>query len=168
MSNNKLISMLVGLGMLGACGDDRGRDAQNDNGADLAMTIDGGNEGGANVSLDLTGIKGKISLPKLRIGTGDVDIDGVKLYPGSRVTGIDISGEDGRSEGSLGIRFDSDASPETVRDYFVKALKEKGVVASAQGYRIDGFDKDGKPFRITLGEQGKGTRGVLKLGSKAR
>ena len=54
-----------------------------------------------------------------------------------------------------------------MRDYFVNALKEKGVESVAEGNRITGRDKDGKPFSITLSAQGDGTRGVMKLGSKA-
>lgn len=167
MLNHKLISMLLGLGLLGACseGDERNRDAQNDNGADVSMSIDGGNKGGANVSIDLPNVKGKFSLPKIKLDTGDVDIDGVKLYPGSRVTSVDIAGEEGMSEGSLGIRFDADASPASVRDYFLNALKEKGVTASAQGDRITGNTRDGKPFSISLTQQGDVTHGLLKLGS---
>lgn len=164
--------MLIGLGMLGACseGDERGREAQNDNGAEVAMSVDGDKNGGngANVSIDLPSIKGKFSLPKLKIDTGDLDIDGVKLFPGSRVTGVDIAGEEGMSEGSVGVRFDSDAAPAKVRAYYLAALKAKGIEVSAQGDRIIGHDHEGKPFSISLTEQGEGTRGVIRMGSARR
>lgn len=160
--------MLIGLGMLSACseGDERGRDAQNDNGADISVSAGGGgNNSGANVSIDLPAIKGKFSLPKIKIDTGDVDIDGVKLYPGARVTGVDIAGEEGMSEGSVGVRFDTDAAPAKVRAYYLDAFKAKGIAASTQGNRITGRDHAGKPFSISLTEQGEGTRGVVKMSS---
>lgn len=162
--------MLIGLGMLGACGegDERRRNAQNDNAADVAMNVEGSNGGAANLSLDLPDIKAQIRLPKIKLKTGDVDIDGVRLYPGSRVTGIDLAGEEGQSEGSVGIRFDIDAKPDEVRDYFVDAFKQKGVAVTVQDYRISGRDHDGKPFSIVVEEQGEGARGVLKLGNKGR
>lgn len=168
MLNGRLISMLIGLGMLGACGeaDDRRREAQNDNGADVSMRVEGENGAAANIAIDLPDIKGKITLPKVRIATGDVDIDGVKLYPGSRVTGVDIAGEEGTSEGSLGIRFDAGDGPDKVRDYYLAAFRKKGITASAQGGRIIGRTGDGKPFSIALEAQGEGTKGVLRIGNK--
>src|SRR5512139_2351359 len=120
MSHYRFISMLIGLGVLSACNDpdERRVSAQNDNGTDLSMSVDGGN-GGANGKVS-------ISLPSLKLNNPDVDIDGVKLYPGARVTGVDISGEDGQSEGGMTIRFISDAAPNKIRDYYITAFMAKG------------------------------------------
>lgn len=170
MPNSRLISLLIGLGMLGACGESekRARDAQNDNGADFALTLDG-NEGSANVSVDLPVIQGKFRLPALKIGT-DVDIEGVKLYPGTKVTGIDIAGEEGHSDGSLAIRFLSDAAPAALRRYYLDAFKEKGMAVTSSAYSISGRGENGKPFRIDLEPQddGSGTSGTIRFGARAR
>ncbi len=160
MSHHRFISMLIGLGMLSACNDadERKLNAQNDNGADLSMHIDGGN-GGA--WIDAT-----IGLPGLKLGTPSVDIDGVKLYPGARVNGIDVSGHAGDDEGGVVIHFDSDAAPDKIRDYYLAAFKEKGLKAAAEGQAMIGRDEDGKPFRIALTPQNDGTRGEIHVGQK--
>ena len=160
MSHYRFISMLIGLGMLSACNDtdDHKLKAQNDNGADLSMHIDGGN-GGARIDA-------KIGLPGLKLGTPNVDIDGVKLYPGARVTGIDVSGQEGDDEGGVIIRFDSADAPAKIRDYYLAAFKEKGLAASVDGTTITGRDHDGAPFRIALAAQSNGTRGEIHVGTK--
>ncbi len=162
MSYSRLISMLIGLGMLSACGepDERNLAAQNDNGSDLSMNIDSGGNGAGRISIDLP----KIGLPALKLGKADVNIDGVKLFPGARVTGVDVSGEEGESEGGVGVRFDADATPDTVRDYYLAAFKNKGLRASADAMGISGRDHAGTPFRIDLEPQGEGTRGVVHVG----
>jgi hypothetical protein len=161
MSHYRFISMLIGLGVLSACNDpdERKLNAQNDNGADVSMSIDGGNNGAtAKVSL---------SLPSLKLNAPEVDLDGVKLPPGARVTGIDLSGQEGTSEGGVTIRFDSDLAPDKVRDYFLAAFKEKGMTAAKDATGISGRDHSGKAFRIELTDQGSGTRGTVHQGSKA-
>ena len=162
MSHYRFISMLIGLGVLSACNDpdDRKLNAQNDNG-DLSMTIDGGNNS--------SGTEAKISLrlPSFKLNNPNVDIDGVKLYPGARVTGIDLSGEDGQSEGGMIFRFDSDATPDKIRDYYLAAFKKKGVTAVLVRGGIAGHDESGKAFRIVLEENGTATRGTIQIGSKA-
>ncbi len=166
MLNSRLISMLIGLGILSACseGDDRGRDAQNDNGADLSMRIDGGNEGAGKISVAIPGIGRKLKLPALSLGKTDVDIDGVKLYPGAKVTGVDVAGQEGASEGGVVIKFDSPAAPQAIQSYYLDALRKKGLTASAEGTGVSGHDHDGKSFRIDLDAQGSGTRGVIHIG----
>ncbi len=162
MPHNRLISMLIGLGMLSGCGDadDRKASAVNDNGADVSLHVGGNDADGAKIA-------GKFKLPSIKLGTQDVDIAGVRLYPGAQVTGIDVAGEEGESEGGVTIRFDSDASMMSVRDYYLIAFKKRGVAATLKGNDITGRDLDGKAFNIALTPEGESSRGVIKLGSKA-
>lgn len=165
--------MLVGLGMLGACseGDDaKHRAAQNDNGTDLSLSLDGGNgvikadgESGK-LSIDLPGLKGAITMPKIELSGDKVDIDGVKLYPGSRVTGMDVNDDGGEGAGKVRIRFEADAPPTKVQRYFLDAFKDKGVTATAQGTGLSGVDEDGKSFSIDLAGAGTGTHGTIHMG----
>jgi hypothetical protein len=138
MSHYRFISMLIGLGVLSACNDsdERKVSAQNDNGGDLSMNVDGGGNKGGKISL---------RLPSIKLGAPEVDIDGVKLYPGARVTGVDISGQEGQSEGGLNVHFDADVAPDTVRDYYLAAFKSKGMGVTQTSYGVSGRDKDGKP-----------------------
>jgi hypothetical protein len=160
MSHYRFISMLIGLGVMSACNDpdERRVSAQNDNGSDLSMSVDGGKNGGGKISL---------SLPSIKLGAPEVDIDGVKLYPGARVTGVDISGQEGQSEGGLIVRFDADVAPDKVRDYYLAAFKSKGVAVTQGGEGISGHDEDGKPFRIMLSDNEGNTRGAIQMGNKA-
>jgi len=160
MSHSRLISMLIGLGMLSACSDadDRKQSAQNDNGADVSLNVSGQN-GAAK-------IEGRFKLPSIRLGTSDVDIAGVPLYPGAVVRDVDVAGEEGQSEGSVTIRFDSDASLVSVRDYYLIAFRKRRVAASLKGNDITGRDLDGKPFSIAMTAEGESMRGVIRLGSK--
>jgi hypothetical protein len=174
MTHHRFISMLVGLGMMSACseGDERKTQAQNDNGADVSLSIDGGNASirsdgnSTSVTVDLPGVKGGFKLPSIKIDSGDVDIDGVKLYPGSRVRAFEVSGEEGGSEGSFTLRFDADASPAAVQRYFLDAFKAKGVAARTRGMGVAGTDHDGKQFAIDLDAMDGGTRGVITLGHR--
>lgn len=161
MPHYRFISMLIGLGVLSACNDpdERRVSAQNDNGSDVSMSIDGGNGGGPG--------KISLSLPSLKLDNPDVDIDGVKLFPGAKVTGVDISGQDGGSEGGLIVRFNADAAPDKIRDYYLKAFKAKGMAAMATRGGIAGTDHDGKPFRIDLEANDGRTRGAIHMGNKA-
>lgn len=165
MPHYRFISMLIGLGVLGACNDadERRVGAQNDNGSDASMSIDGGNGGGnsggpASISL---------GLPSLKLDNPDVAIDGVKLFPGARVTGVDISGQDGRSEGGLTVRFDAKVPPDKIRDYYLAAFMAKGMTTTLTRGGISGTDRDGKPFRIHLEANDGGARGTIHMGNKA-
>lgn len=170
MPNSRFMVMLTGLGVLGACNapGEGGAGAPGGNGGDTAMRAESEGNGAAQVSLDLPGVEGRFRIPSIRLGRADVDIDGVKLYPGAKVTGVDLAGEEGHSEGAVTIRFRADAAPAAVRDYFVAAFREQGVSAKASGAAIAGRDSNGKPFRIDLAAEGEGTIGTLRLGSERR
>ncbi len=157
MSNTRFITLLLGLGMLGACGapEERRLDVQDDDGA-------------ADVSVDMPGVEGRFRIPAIKLDNADVDIDGVKLYPGTKVTGVELSGEEGHSEGALVIRFRADAAPASVRDYYLEAFSKKGMRMTASGNGITGQDSNGKPISIALVAQEGGTMGTVRLGRRAR
>jgi hypothetical protein len=175
MTQFRFIGMLVGLGMMSACSDsdERRTAAQNDNGVDVSLTLDDGegNAGGAGnetrIAIDLPGLKGGLKIPGIKIGSGDFDIDGVPLYPGAQVTGFDVRGQDGGSEGSVTLRFKADAVPAKVQSYFLDGFKAKDMAARADGKGVTGTTHDGKPFRIQLNDQDGGTRGIIVIGPEA-
>jgi len=156
----RIISMLIGLGVLSACSDPDAHEgtASNENGGNRAISVDSGNKSAGKFSL---------SLPSIKLGAPQVDIDGVGLYPGARVTGVDISGQDGQSEGGLTVRFDADVAPDKVRDYYLAAFRSKGMAVTQTPYGVSGRDMDGKPFRILLEDNSGKTRGTVRVGNKA-
>jgi hypothetical protein len=116
----------------------------------VSISADGDN---SQVSIDTPLFKTKVKLPGEMITNSSFDLDGVKLYPGSNVTGVNVNAGEGQKS-AVTIRFDSPASTATVRDYFVKAFADKKMTVTQTATGLSGSDKDSSPFSITLTEEG--------------
>ena len=112
-----------------------------------------------NISFDVPFAKGQIKVPAGFMHEGDVDIDGVKLMPGSRVTGFNLDSHNDVS--NVEMAFTAPASPDEVRAYFIDQFKKKGIEASASGDSVSGKSKDGNPFRIEIGPAAGGSQGKI-------
>ena len=132
-----------------------------------------GDQAGGNVSIraddsgkvafNLAVGNGELTIPGLKIDDADFDIDGVRLMPGSHVTGISV---DARGEaGTVNIGFTSPASPEGTRAYFVDRFKAEGVRAAVNGDTVTGTTGDGEPFTITVGAAPGGSAGKIAIQS---
>lgn len=68
-----------------------------DNGQDGAsITIGkGGDDDGGNhsVSINAPGFSAKMNLPNLDLGSGTMQIDDMKIFPGTKIHGVDIAGD---------------------------------------------------------------------------
>ncbi|MDZ7893933.1 MAG: hypothetical protein U5M50_02565 [Sphingobium sp.] len=157
---------LAGATLLASCGKDDGPGE----GTQITIANASGNvvaaagKDGA-VSVNVPGLQMKVDLPKIKLDADNFDMDGVKLYPGSKVTAIDVRADDdaaGKDDGGVAIAFDAPGDPAKVQDYFLKAFKDKGLEARADGSGVSGKDEDGKPFTITLTTSGAGqTKGRI-------
>jgi hypothetical protein len=165
---------LAALALLAACddtrhasSDDKGTDVRVQ-GADGKAVIEADSNSGR-VSVDIGGLKGSVDLPRVALDAADFDMDGVKLYPGSKITGMDVkAGPDGDDDGSVTVRFTAPAAPGAVSDHFLTAFrKEEGTTVSVNAGGLSGKDEDGKPFTIELKPDGAGTTGVIRLGQGA-
>lgn len=108
--------------------------------------------------------EGKLKVPGAMVGRSNFDIDGVKLMPGSTVTGFSVFARD---EGSLvTMAFNAPAGPDAVRAYFVDQFKQKGVDAALSGDSVTGKSKDGNPFTITVTPSGGGSQGKIEVQDK--
>lgn len=129
---------------LAACNDDIGN-------VQLSMNDTDGN--GASLSLDLPGIKGNIDLPKAKVNGADFDLNGVKLYPGSKIGKLNLgfSGA-GKGDGNavVDVTFESPATPDKVRDYFKERLPKAGFKLEDAGLGFTGKTDEGKPFAMEL------------------
>ena len=112
-----------------------------------------------NISFDVPFAKGQIKVPAGFMHEGDVDIDGVKLMPGSKVTGFNLDSHHDIS--NVEMAFTAPASPDEVRAYFIDQFKKKGIEASASGDTVTGTSKDGNPFRIEIGPAASGSQGKI-------
>src|SRR5216117_3725296 len=107
-----------------------------------------------NVAFNLPFVKGQVKVPSGFMHKGDFDIDGVKLMPGSSVTGFSVFARDKGS--TVNMSFASPASPDAVRSFFVDQFKQKGVEAALAGDAVSGKTKDGSPFTIQVGPAANG------------
>src|SRR5437762_7904634 len=89
-----------------------------------------------NVAFNLPFVKGQVKVPSGFMHKGDFDIDGVKLMPGSSVTGFSVFARD---KGSIvNMSFIAPGSPDDVRSYFVDQFKQKGVEVALAGDAVSG------------------------------
>jgi len=129
-----------------------------DNGAVALRTT------GDQVSVRLPGISADVKVPGLNLDAGDMDIDGMKLHPGTKLAGLTADGAGGG--GQVRLNFTDDAAPAQVARHYREA-------APAAGWRLDSASdarvaatKGGagaKHFEILLYPAGNGTRGTITV-----
>ncbi|MGA1799912.1 hypothetical protein VH567_14150 [Sphingomonas sp. 4RDLI-65] len=143
---------LSGVLALSAC------DRSNE-GASVSINADGGNVLGAingetgEMKIDVPGFQGTVKLPKIRLDTGNFDLNGVRLYPGSSIKNLNIVGND--KAGGLRVAFASPATPTIVRDWFAERLGKVGYKVHPEGTNLIGTTDENKPFRLELAPDGK-------------
>jgi hypothetical protein len=95
---------------------------------------------------------------------GNFDIDGVKLMPGSQVTGFSLDAHDKASV--VNMSFTAPASPDAVRAYFLDQFRKKGRDVAVAGDSVTGKSKDGSPFTIQVSPAGSGSNGMIRIEDK--
>lgn len=116
------------------------------------------------ISFNLPIAQGQVKVPTSFMHEGNVDIDGVKLPPGSSVTGFNVDAHDHGA--TVNMNFTAPMSADQVRGYFVDAFKKKGVDAAISGGSVSGKSKDGSPFIIQVNQAGSGSDGKIQIQSK--
>ena len=156
---------------LAACGGHDDKDGTtiqfNADGAD--GNVSGGMDASGKIAIDAPGFSGSLKLPKLHLAADDFDMNGVHLYPGSSVTGMNINahdkGEGGDSDGAVTVSFTSPANPDTVRGWFLDRLNKAGFSIKPDGTGLSGFTDDKKPFRLDLSPDGADkAKGIITIG----
>lgn len=125
---------------------------------DKSVSIAGDASG--NISFDVPFAKGQVKVPEGFMHGGDVDIDGVKLMPGSQVTNFTMNSRDKVSV--VEIAFTSPQAPDQVRAYFVDQFRKRGAEASVSGDTVTGKSRDGNPFTIQVTPSGSGSQGKIQ------
>ena len=117
-----------------------------------------------NISFNLPIAQGQVKVPASFMHEGNVDIDGVKLMPGSSVTGFNM---DAHGHGAtVNMSFTAPAAPDEVRSYFVDQFKKQGVDAAISGDAVTGKSKDGSPFTIQVAAAWSGSQGKIAIQSE--
>ena len=117
-----------------------------------------------NIAFNLPIAEGKLKIPGNFMHEGDVDIDGVKLMPGSSLTGFNLDSHNDVS--NVDMSFTSTASPYEVRSYYVDQFKKQGVDAAIAGDAVTGKSKDGSPFTIQVAPAANGSTGKIVIQDK--
>ncbi len=129
---------------------------------DENVTINADDSG--HIAFNLPFVQGQVKVPSGMMHNGNFDIDGVKLMPGSQVTGVNVDAHD---QGALvNISFTAPASADDVRAYFVDAFKKQGVEAALAGDAVSGKTRDGSPFTIQVASAATGSTGKIVIQSK--
>ena len=116
---------------------------------------------GGNIAFNLPIAEGKVKIPGAFMHEGDIDIDGVKLMPGSKVTGFNLDSRDDVT--NVDMSFSAPATPDQVRSYFVDQFRDHGAAVKLAGDTVSGTSKDGSPFSIQVRPAGSGSQGKIVL-----
>jgi len=118
-------------------------------------------DGSGKIAFDLPFAKGQVKVPSGWMHKGNFDIDGVKLMPGSEVTGFSLDAHDKASV--VNMSFTAPAAPDAVRSYYVEQFRKKGLDAAVAGDSVTGKSKDGNPFTIQVSPAGSGSKGTIRV-----
>lgn len=149
--------LLVAVLALAAC--DRGSGdgtAISINAHDADGNVTGSFQNGS-LAIDAPGFQGAIKLPKIQLDAENFDMNGVHLYPGSKITGMNIDAQDhrgGTDEAAVRVSFRSPADPASVRQWFAERLGKAGYTLHADGNGLSGTTNEDKPFRLELSNAG--------------
>ena len=103
------------------------------------------------VTIDVPGVKVDVPLPRIELDSGNFDVGGVKLYPGSTVSGLNVL-TDKKGDGGDGVKitFDAPADPATVSAWFAEKMRKQEFSVTADGTSLSGKTDDGDPFSLKL------------------
>jgi hypothetical protein len=160
--------ILLPVLMLAGCGsndDNKGEGTQiSFNGGEGGNRFSAGMGKDGKVAIDIPGFKANIDLPKIQLDAGDFDINGVKLPAGSKITTMDIAGND-KEDGAVKVAFTSPVTSATVRQWFQDKLAAEGFKLTASGDNLTGTTDEGKAFSLTTKTRGPGaSESVLSVG----
>jgi hypothetical protein len=156
-----LLPLTLGLAACGTGNEpDKGTsvniDATGKDGKKVAIKADG--ETGK-VSLNVPGFDANIRLPKKLLDDSNFDIDGVKLYPGSKVETVDIKADETRGKGRADVRigFSSPAEPAKVAGWFKEQFGKQSIEVGGDADTLTGKSDNGDAFTIELAATDGGT-----------
>ncbi|KTE46562.1 MULTISPECIES: hypothetical protein [unclassified Sphingopyxis] len=131
------------------------------------VQISSSKDGGGKVKIGGDGVDIDIEVPDFVDFdvTGDFDIDGVKLYPGSQVTTVNVDATDknGADKAVVKLGFISPAAPAKAADWMAGEFAKKSIKVTRTGDTLAGKDKDGADFTIKFGPHGANSKGEVLI-----
>ena len=160
----KVTSILFAALTLAACGDSGDGTSISINAGDSNMVA--GVDGNGQLAINLPGgFAGNVKLPKMTLDADNFDMNGVHLFPGSTISGMNVDA-DGKDGGLVRVEFQSPANPTKVRDWFLDKLsKQAGFTITASGDDLIGTTDENEPFRLDLAPDGADrSKGTIVIG----
>jgi hypothetical protein len=116
------------------------------------------------IAFNLPIVQGQVKVPAMMMHNGNIDIDGVKLMPGSSVTGFNVNAGDKGAR--VDMSFTAPASPDEVRSYYADQFRKQGVEVALAGDAVTGKSRDGNPFVIHVSAAPNGSQGKIEIQDK--
>ena len=116
------------------------------------------------IAFNLPIVQGQVKVPQAMMHNGNIDIDGVKLMPGSSVTGFNVNAGD--KGATVDMSFTAPASPDEVRSYYADQFRKQGVEVALVGDSVTGRSRDGNPFAIRVSPGPNGSQGRIEVQDK--
>jgi hypothetical protein len=137
--------------------------------ADGRETVHVAADGDRGVSVRLPGLDASLSLPGLDLSR-HVDLDGIRLAPGTQVRTVDVNGRDGPGDGTVNIAFASTRPPAALIAYYGGAAARAGFAAARAGFAAAPAPagtlaavKGGRRFVLAVGPAGAGSTDTIAM-----
>lgn len=160
MNKASLIPLLAALASTAACEAQIGKNEQaGEVGAE-------GKSREGRVSIKAPGVDIKVDIPEGIRANANVSSDGDLLYPGARMSGLHIEGDEG--DGAVELRFTTPDAPDRVAAWYRDPARADFTVDTENregaGFVFNGREKeDGTPFKLQLTPRNEGTEGMLSI-----
>ncbi len=115
------------------------------------VEIGNGEENGK-FSIKADGFALDVDLPSVTLDSDDFDMNNVTLYPGSKVTGLNIEDKDGAG-GKVTMSFTAPIGAEKLTDWYETKMKEDKFTVARSQTGLSGKTEDGDAFTLQLTEE---------------
>ena len=158
--------------LLAACGhDDKAKESPeisiNAGDEHGGVQITAGKDGGGKIKIGGNGAGIDINVPDFVDFdmAGDFDIAGVKLYPGSQITNVDVNAndKDGAKKAVVKLGFTSPAAPAKAVEWMAGEFAKQSIKVTRTGDILAGRDRDGNDFTINFGADGATSKGEVLI-----
>lgn len=151
--------------------DDKAKDGAEE--ASVSISADGNvavsaNDGADGIALNVPGFEGRVKIPGMKLGGDDMDINGMKPFPGSTFSSINVTDPKGPANGRVAMRFTAPAAPGKVAEHFAAQARDNGFTGIAVANRagtmtLTAKNDTGDPVTITLAPGPDGTAGTIRI-----